>query len=94
MLGASRYRSEVAVGITRLDGLYSLDSPFGRTANATTNPLVYAQGVTKLLLNVDASAGGAVWVELRVAGSAEPLSSLGRSEPITHSSVPTLITND
>ena len=79
------FRSEVAVGIMRVDGLYSLDSPFGRTANATTRALVYAKSATKLVLNVDASAGGAVWVELREPGSNALL--MGPSQPITHSSV-------
>lgn len=80
------YRSEVAVGITRVDGLFSLDSPYGRTVNATTNPLIYSprSAITKLLLNVDASAGGAVRVELQTS-SGETL--LGPSEPITHSSI-------
>ena len=79
------YRSEIAAGILRLDGLYSLDSPYGRTVNATTNVLVYNTNATKLLLNVDASAGGAVWTELRTPDCSEVL--LGPSEPITHNSI-------
>jgi hypothetical protein len=77
------YRSEVAVGRLRRDGEVSLDSPYGiAAATLTTHPLVYTG--TELELNVDASGGGSVTVEMRSLSGA---ALTGSSAPITHSSV-------
>lgn len=78
------YRSEVALGRLRIDGLYSLDSPYGKTANATTAPLVFSKGSDQISLNVDTSAGGSVTVMI-LTPAGERL--LGPSIAYTHSSV-------
>ena len=78
------YRSEVALGRMRIDGLYSLDSPYGRTANASSVPLIFSNGSDTISLNVDASAGGSVTVTL-FSPTGERL--LGPSMAYTHNSV-------
>ena len=78
------YKSEIALARIRIDGLYSLDSPYGHTANATTVPLLFNKG-SEISLNVDASAGGSVTVAVMSPDGKRLL--LGPSMPYTHSSI-------
>ena len=61
------FRSEVALGRLRLNGAVSLDSPYGKPSNATTVPLLFSRDARRIVLNVDASGGGSVTVEVRAA---------------------------
>jgi hypothetical protein len=61
------FRSEVALGRLRLNGAVSLDSAYGQPSNVTTVPLLFSCDATRIVLNVDASGGGSVVVELRAA---------------------------
>ena len=62
---AKAFRSQVAVGRLRVHGAVSLDAPYGRSVNATTRILVFPASARGLVLNVDASAGGSVVVQVR-----------------------------
>ena len=67
------FRSEVALGRLRFNGAVSLDSPYGKPSNATTVPLLFSRDASRVVLNVDASGGGSVTVELRAADDGELL---------------------
>ena len=57
----------MALGRLRLNGAVSLDSDYGQPSNVTTVPLLFSRDATRIVLNVDASGGGSVVVELRAA---------------------------
>ena len=65
---ASTWKSEIAMGRLRRNGLVSVSAPYSRGADAAvlvTRPLVFAG--RRLLLNLDAGGGGSVVVEMRRA---------------------------
>ena len=62
---SSTWQSEIAMGRLRRNGLVSLSAPYSRESEAavlTTRPLVFAG--RRLLLNLDASGGGSLVVQV------------------------------
>ena len=83
---AIKWDSDIAIGRLRRHGLVSLDAPYSRwveAATVTTKPLIF-QG-RRLVLNLNSAGGGALTVQLRLAGD-------GQARPPRLQSVP-LVTN-
>jgi hypothetical protein len=84
------WEAEIAVGKLRLNGLVSLDAGYTSSANAamlTTKPFIFAG--RRLLLNLDASGGGSLFIQLHLAAEfpATPRSALLTSNYLVHNGV-------
>ena len=84
------WKSEIAIGKLRVDGMVSMDAPYSRAQDAAvlrTKPLVFHG--RRLELNVDASGGGSVFVQVldartdRLLLTSVPLSASGVHEEVS-----------
>ena len=82
------WEAEVAMGKLRVDGLVSLDAGYTSVEDAatlTTKPFVFAG--SRLLLNLDASGGGSLFIQLYLATATASGSALVSSNYLVHNGV-------